>query len=174
VRELRPGLWHWEAPHPEWSGPENEALRQRLAATAETPSQAGVVSSYAIDNGDQLLLFDPLAAPREIVELAADRETAIVLTCRGTSATPATWRSGSARRCSCPRPTRAAPMWPGRGSEIAGSLQMLADTAQVRVERLEIAQCQFIGPLDPRQSTGEIVSSTNFPRPQFRQPLLSA
>jgi hypothetical protein len=81
VRELRPGLWHWDAPHPDWSGPENEALRQRLAATAETPSKAGVVSSYAIDNGDQLLLFDPLAAPREIVELAADRQPAIVLTC---------------------------------------------------------------------------------------------
>jgi hypothetical protein len=81
VRELRPGAWHWEAPHPEWSGPENEALRQRLAAIAETPSQAGVVSSDAIDNGDQLLLFDPLAAPTEIAELAADRETAIVLTC---------------------------------------------------------------------------------------------
>jgi glyoxylase-like metal-dependent hydrolase (beta-lactamase superfamily II) len=40
-----------------------------------------VVSSYAIDNGDQLLLFDPLAVPREIVELAADRQPAIVLTC---------------------------------------------------------------------------------------------
>ncbi|MGH3017501.1 MAG: hypothetical protein ACRDLU_03900 [Gaiellaceae bacterium] len=81
MRELRPGLWHWEAPHPDWSGPENEALRQRLAATAETPSKAGVVSSFAIDNGDQVLLFDPLAPPREIVELAADRQPAIVLTC---------------------------------------------------------------------------------------------
>jgi glyoxylase-like metal-dependent hydrolase (beta-lactamase superfamily II) len=81
VRELRTGLWHWEAPHPDWSGPENEALRQRLAGTAETPSQAGVVSSYAIDNGNQVLLFDPLAVPTEIVELAANRQAAIVLTC---------------------------------------------------------------------------------------------
>ena len=40
-----------------------------------------MVSSYAIDNGDQTLLFDPLAPPREIVELAADRQAAIVLTC---------------------------------------------------------------------------------------------
>ena len=40
-----------------------------------------MVSSYAIDNGDQVLLFDPLAAPREIVELAVDRRPAIVLTC---------------------------------------------------------------------------------------------
>jgi glyoxylase-like metal-dependent hydrolase (beta-lactamase superfamily II) len=81
VRELRPGCWHWEAQHPDWSGPETEALRRRLTAIAETPSQAGVVSSYAIDDGDRLLLFDPLAVPPEIVELAADRETAIVLTC---------------------------------------------------------------------------------------------
>ena len=40
-----------------------------------------MVSSYAIDDGDQVLLFDPLAPPREIVELAADRQSAIVLTC---------------------------------------------------------------------------------------------
>jgi glyoxylase-like metal-dependent hydrolase (beta-lactamase superfamily II) len=40
-----------------------------------------VVSSYAIDDGDQILLFDPLAVPREIVELAADSQPAIVLTC---------------------------------------------------------------------------------------------
>ena len=80
VRELQSGLWYWEAPHPEWSGPENEALRQRLAAIPETPSQAGVVSSYAVDDGDHLLLFDPVDTPREIVGLAADRETRIVLT----------------------------------------------------------------------------------------------
>jgi glyoxylase-like metal-dependent hydrolase (beta-lactamase superfamily II) len=39
-----------------------------------------VVSSYAIDTGDQVLLFDPLAVPKEILELAADRRAAIVLT----------------------------------------------------------------------------------------------
>jgi glyoxylase-like metal-dependent hydrolase (beta-lactamase superfamily II) len=64
--ELRPGLWHWRARHPEWS--EGEPW---------DPS----VSSYAIDDGERLLLFDPLAPPGEIEQLAADRETAIVLTC---------------------------------------------------------------------------------------------
>jgi hypothetical protein len=48
VRELQPRLWHWEAPHPEW-------------APSEPWDQ--VVSSYAIDDGEHLLLFDPLAAP---------------------------------------------------------------------------------------------------------------
>jgi glyoxylase-like metal-dependent hydrolase (beta-lactamase superfamily II) len=50
---------------------------------AETPSEAaqGLVSSYAIDGGERLLLFDPLAVPSEIVELAGRGETAIVLTC---------------------------------------------------------------------------------------------
>ena len=66
MRELRPGLWHWEAPHPQWEsgapwGPE--------------------VSSYAIDDGERLLFFDPIAAPSELEALAGDRETAIVLTC---------------------------------------------------------------------------------------------
>ena len=66
MRELQTGLWHWEAPRPDWK------------------PGAGwdhVVSSYAIDDGDRLLLFDPLAPPSEIDELAAGRETAIVLTC---------------------------------------------------------------------------------------------
>jgi glyoxylase-like metal-dependent hydrolase (beta-lactamase superfamily II) len=65
VRELRPGLWHWTAPHPGWRATEpwNEN-----------------VSSYAIDDGERLLLFDPLAVPSELEERAAGRETAIVLT----------------------------------------------------------------------------------------------
>jgi glyoxylase-like metal-dependent hydrolase (beta-lactamase superfamily II) len=82
MREVERGVWHWEAPHPDWAGPENEAFRQRLAATAKTPNEAarGLVSSYAIDDGDRLLLFDPLAVPREIEELAAGREPVVVLT----------------------------------------------------------------------------------------------
>jgi glyoxylase-like metal-dependent hydrolase (beta-lactamase superfamily II) len=66
MRELQTGLWHWEAPHPDWK-------------PAEEWDQ--MVSSYAIDDGNRLLLLDPLAVPREIEELASDRDTAIVLTC---------------------------------------------------------------------------------------------
>ena len=82
MREVKTGIWHWEAPHPEWAGPEDAAFRQRLAAMGETPNEAarGLVSSYAIDDGDRLLLFDPLAVPREIEELAAGREPVVVLT----------------------------------------------------------------------------------------------
>ncbi len=82
MREVQTGVWHWEASHPDWAGPENEAFRQRLAATAETPNEAarGLVSSYAIDDGDRLLLIDPLAVPSEIEELAAGREPVVVLT----------------------------------------------------------------------------------------------
>jgi glyoxylase-like metal-dependent hydrolase (beta-lactamase superfamily II) len=65
VRELQAGLWHWQAPHPDWSP--NEPWRQE-------------VSSYAIDDGAYLLLFDPLGVPSEILELAADRDPAVVLT----------------------------------------------------------------------------------------------
>jgi glyoxylase-like metal-dependent hydrolase (beta-lactamase superfamily II) len=38
------------------------------------------VSSYAIDDGERLLLFDPLAVPDEIKAVAAERDPAIVLT----------------------------------------------------------------------------------------------
>ena len=66
MREVQSGVWHWEAPHPDWKpGEEWDKL----------------VSSYAIDDGERLLLFDPLAPPPEIEGLAAERETAIVLTC---------------------------------------------------------------------------------------------
>jgi hypothetical protein len=65
VRELQAGLWHWQAPHPEW-----------------TPDQwwPQLVSSYALDDGSRLILFDPLAVPEAILDLAADREPVIVLT----------------------------------------------------------------------------------------------
>lgn len=66
MRELRTGLWHWQAPHPDWEP--SEPWGQE-------------VSSYAIDDGTRLLLFDPLAVPSQIEELAGSREAAIVLTC---------------------------------------------------------------------------------------------
>ena len=65
MREVRQGVWHWKAPHPDWK-PGADWDR--------------IVSSYAIDDGERLLLFDPLAPPGEIGELAAVRETVIVLT----------------------------------------------------------------------------------------------
>jgi glyoxylase-like metal-dependent hydrolase (beta-lactamase superfamily II) len=65
MRELAPGLWHWQARHPGWESTE--------------PWDPNV-SSYAIDDGERLLLFDPLAPPGEIEGLATDRETAVVLT----------------------------------------------------------------------------------------------
>jgi pimeloyl-ACP methyl ester carboxylesterase len=68
VRELRPGLWHWEAAHPEWIPGEPWQPKHR------------VVSSYAIDDGERLLLFDPVAPPDEIVDRAKDRTPVVVLT----------------------------------------------------------------------------------------------
>ena len=68
MREVRTGVWHWEATHPEWE-PEVDWDEGHRA-----------VSSYAIDDGERVLLFDPLSTPSEIEELATDRETAIVLT----------------------------------------------------------------------------------------------
>jgi glyoxylase-like metal-dependent hydrolase (beta-lactamase superfamily II) len=65
MRELQPGVWHWSSAHPEWS------------AVQHWPQD---VSSYAIDDGERLLLFDPLAVPDELLELAAERAPAIVLT----------------------------------------------------------------------------------------------
>jgi glyoxylase-like metal-dependent hydrolase (beta-lactamase superfamily II) len=65
MNEVRAGVWHWQALHPDW------------VAAADWDES---VSSYAIDDGGLLLLFDPLGVPDEIEALAASRETAIVLT----------------------------------------------------------------------------------------------
>jgi glyoxylase-like metal-dependent hydrolase (beta-lactamase superfamily II) len=65
VDELAPGLWHWTAPHPEWR---------------ETEPWDPNVSSYAVDDGERLLLFDPIAPPAPLEQLAGERDTAIVLT----------------------------------------------------------------------------------------------
>ena len=66
AREIRTGVWHWEARHPEWN---------------ERQWWGPLVSSYAIDDGSRLAMFDPLTPPAEIDQLARERETAIVLTC---------------------------------------------------------------------------------------------
>jgi glyoxylase-like metal-dependent hydrolase (beta-lactamase superfamily II) len=62
VREVATGVWQWRAAHPEWE-----------------PGQAWdqMVSSYAVDTGQHVLLFDPLDVPAEL----RTRASAVVLTC---------------------------------------------------------------------------------------------
>jgi glyoxylase-like metal-dependent hydrolase (beta-lactamase superfamily II) len=63
--EVSKGVFHWKGPHPDWKSGQHWDEH---------------VSCYATDDGKNLLLFDPLAVPKEIEDLAANRETAIVLT----------------------------------------------------------------------------------------------
>jgi hypothetical protein len=57
---LPEGVHHWTASHPEWEGP---------------------VSAYAIDDGERLVLIDPIAVPDEVRALFGSREVVTVLTC---------------------------------------------------------------------------------------------
>jgi glyoxylase-like metal-dependent hydrolase (beta-lactamase superfamily II) len=70
LQELAPGLWHWSASHPDWTpkngGPEGWAQE---------------VSSYALDDGEWLVLIDPVAPPSLVEELAAGRRPVVLLTC---------------------------------------------------------------------------------------------
>ena len=61
MRELRPGIWHWQSPHPDWD---------------EEQWWPELVSSYGIELDEDFLLFDPLSVPDELRE----RATAVVLT----------------------------------------------------------------------------------------------
>lgn len=65
MQELRPGLWWWQAPHPDWND------RQRW------PRE---VSSCAIDDGRRLAFVDPNAVPDELLARAADRDAIVILT----------------------------------------------------------------------------------------------
>jgi glyoxylase-like metal-dependent hydrolase (beta-lactamase superfamily II) len=64
VQAVAAGVWHWQAPHPEW----DDSVWPQL------------VSSYAIDDGERLLLFDPIATPAEILARADGRELVVALT----------------------------------------------------------------------------------------------
>jgi hypothetical protein len=70
VRELQKGLWWWEAVHPDWTAEDDAAGHD----------WGPEVSSYALDDGERLLLIDPTTPPAAILDLAAERETVIVLT----------------------------------------------------------------------------------------------
>jgi glyoxylase-like metal-dependent hydrolase (beta-lactamase superfamily II) len=134
VRELRPGVWHWEAPHPDWepSEPWHQVYGQWLSPGDVSPQ----VSSYAIDDGDRLLLFDPLAVPSAIEERAAGRETAIVLT--------SPWHERESRslvqRLSAPvfvpPPDEGSPdvAWLQAGDTVEGHLFSAGDRLPVGVE----------------------------------------
>ena len=63
MREVASGVWHWRAGHPEWK-----------------PGQTWdrMVSSYAVETEEGVLLFDPLDVPAELRE----RASAVVLTPR--------------------------------------------------------------------------------------------
>ena len=84
MRRLRSGVWHWQSPHPDWT--EDEGWPE-------------LVSSYAIELGDEVLLFDPLAVPDELLE----RATAVVLT--------APYHERDARRFDLPVHTPPADTW---------------------------------------------------------------
>ena len=84
MRELRTGVWHWTSPHPDWN---------------DEQSWPEVVSSYAIQLDDDVLLFDPLAVPGELRK----RATAVVLT--------APYHEREARQLGLPVYTPPADTW---------------------------------------------------------------
>lgn len=84
VRELRPGVWHWKAPHPDWD---------------QDQWWPELVSSYAVEVDGEVLLFDPLAVPDEV----RGRATAVCLT--------APWHERDARVLGLPVHAAPADTW---------------------------------------------------------------
>jgi glyoxylase-like metal-dependent hydrolase (beta-lactamase superfamily II) len=67
MRQVQTGVWMWQAAHPAWK------------AGDDWPE---IITSYAIDTGPRLVIFDPIATPDEILEFAEGRDAAIIVTCR--------------------------------------------------------------------------------------------
>src|SRR5919197_5534200 len=84
MRELRPGVWHWQSRHPEWD---------------EKQPWPELVSSYATELGEDFLLFDPLSVPVE----PRERATAVLLT--------GPYHERDARRLGLPVHTPPADTW---------------------------------------------------------------
>ena len=64
MREVATGVWHWKAAHPEWK-PGRRWDR--------------MVSCYAVDTGEGVLVFDPLDVPAELRERGNALERALSL-----------------------------------------------------------------------------------------------
>lgn len=76
MQELRPGLWSWTAPHPDWS---------------EREEWGPEVTSYAYDAGAWLVLFDPISPPSLVDGLIEAQDVGVLLT--------AEWHRRSADEC---------------------------------------------------------------------------
>ena len=76
MQELRPGLWSWTAPHPDWSDGEEWGPEVR---------------SYAYDAGSSLVLFDPISPPSLVDGLIEAQDVGVLLT--------AEWHRRSADEC---------------------------------------------------------------------------
>jgi glyoxylase-like metal-dependent hydrolase (beta-lactamase superfamily II) len=63
--ETRPGVYYWQAPHPDWEPDDG---------------WDELVTSYALDDGTGLLVIDPLAAPTYLDALAAKRTVTVIVT----------------------------------------------------------------------------------------------
>jgi glyoxylase-like metal-dependent hydrolase (beta-lactamase superfamily II) len=71
MRNVRDGLWHWTATHPEWTAEDD------LAGHAWGPE----VASYAFQLGDGFVLIDPVIPQGGLEPLLAGSEATVVLTC---------------------------------------------------------------------------------------------
>lgn len=73
MRELQRGLWWWEAVHPEWTVEDDAAGRDC----------GPEVSSYAVDDGERLLLIDPTRPLAPILDPSAHSPDALRLLLAG-------------------------------------------------------------------------------------------
>lgn len=115
--ETRPGVYFWQARHPQW---------------VPDDGWDELVTSYALDDGVRLVVIDPLDPPPELEELAAKRETAIVLTCQWhrRDAEPLAERLGAP--LSVPAPNPEDPDTPVNGNRYAPGDRLPGDLEALR------------------------------------------
>src|SRR4051794_22694706 len=85
---LPKGVYHWTATHPEWEGP---------------------VSAYAIDDGERLILIDPIAYRSE--EHTSELQSPVHIVCRLLLEKKKGPARSPPRRARSPMPRRGSPSW---------------------------------------------------------------
>ncbi len=116
MRELIPGLWHWTAPHPQWTTEDDNAGH----------IWGPEVSCYAFSVADQVALIDPVVPDSGLDDLIEGRTAISVLTCP--------WHARDAARLG--RPVLAPPPDPESPETLAATRFAVGDRLPIGAEVL--------------------------------------
>lgn len=111
MEELRPGLWTWTAPHPDWTRDD-----------AGPDGWERDVRSCAVVGDGELVVLDPMELPEEVAALADGRAVSVVLTCAWHGRSAADYERRLGATVYAPRPGIERVELPARPYDVGAEL----------------------------------------------------